>query len=78
MVRIQIHPFGTGYIQRTSSMKSTSPALVVNNNQPSFTWVDGLALLALFGVLWSLLHFGKGMLVAFDPSSVAPLDVSTV
>jgi NitT/TauT family transport system permease protein len=58
-------------------MKSTSPALVVNNNQPSFTWVDGLALLALFGLLWSLLHFGKGMLVAFDPSSVPELDFST-
>jgi NitT/TauT family transport system permease protein len=58
-------------------MKSTSPALVVNNNKPSLTWVDGLALLALFGVLWSLLHFGKGMLVAFDPSSVPALDFST-
>jgi NitT/TauT family transport system permease protein len=59
-------------------MKSTSPNLVVNDNsQPGFTWVDGLALLALFGMLWSVIHFGKGMLVAFDPASVPELDFST-
>ena len=58
-------------------MKSTSPSLVVNNNQPTFTWVDGLALLALFGVLWSVIHFGRGMLVAFNPASVPELDFST-
>ena len=59
-------------------MKSTSPNLIVNNScKPGFTWVDGLTLLALFGVLWSVIHFGKGMLVAFDPASVPALDFST-
>ena len=58
-------------------MKSTSPQLVRENKQPNFTWVDGLVLLTLFGMLWSVMHFGQGMLVAFDPTSVPELDFST-
>lgn len=58
-------------------MKSTSPQLIADNNRPSFTWVDGLVLLTLFGVLWSVMHFGQGMLVTFDPASVPELDFST-
>ena len=58
-------------------MKSTSPQLAVETGQPGFTWIDGLVLLILFGVFWSVMHFGRGMLVAFDPTSVAPLDFST-
>ena len=57
-------------------MKSTSPQLVIENKQPNFTWVDGLVLLTLFGMLWSVMHFGQGMLVAFDPTSVPELDFS--
>ena len=59
-------------------MKSTSPQLVVSINRPSFTWVDGLVLLTVLGLLWSVMHFGKGMLVAFNPASVPELDFSTV
>ena len=58
-------------------MKSTSPQLVVDNEKPKFTWVDGLVLLTLFGMLWSVMHFGQGMLVAFNPASVPELDFST-
>ncbi len=58
-------------------MKSTSPQLVVGNNKTGFTWVDGVVLLALFGVLWSFMHFGRGMLVAFNPAAVAATDFST-
>ena len=58
-------------------MNSTSPQLVVGNNQPGFTWVDGLVLLSLFGVLWSFMHFGRGMLVAFNPAAVVEADFST-
>jgi len=58
-------------------MKSTSPQLVVNDSKPNFTWVDALVLLTLFGMLWSVMHFGHGMLVAFDPASVPELDYST-
>ena len=58
-------------------MKSTSPQLVVNNEKPKFTWVHGLVLLTLFGLLWSVMHFGQGMLVAFNPASVPELDFSS-
>ena len=58
-------------------MKSTSPQLVIDNKQPNFTWIDGLVLLTLFGMLWSVMHFGQGMLVAFNPASVPELDFST-
>ncbi|MEI6734472.1 MAG: ABC transporter permease subunit [Comamonadaceae bacterium] len=58
-------------------MKSTSPQLAVGNHQPGFSWVDGLVLLSLFGVLWSFMHFGRGMLVAFNPAAVSEADFST-
>ena len=58
-------------------MKSTAPQLVVENVRPGLTKVDGLVVLILFGLLWSVMHFGHGMLVAFDPSKVPELDVST-
>ncbi|MDE2075591.1 MAG: ABC transporter permease subunit [Burkholderiales bacterium] len=58
-------------------MKSTSPQLVVKTVQPSFTKVDGIVLLTLFGLLWSAMHFGHGMLAAFDPAKMPELDTST-
>lgn len=58
-------------------MKSTSPQLVIYNKQLSFSWIDGLVLVALFGILWSVMHFGQGMLVTFDPTAVPALDFST-
>lgn len=33
-------------------------------------------MLALLGLLWSALHFGKGMLVHFDPTAVPQVDNS--
>jgi len=59
------------------TLKHTAPQLAVNEKSPrGFGWVDGLVLLALMGLLWSALHFGKGMLVHFDAASTAPLDAS--
>ena len=58
-------------------MKITSPQLVVESVQPTFTKVDGIVLLALFGLLWSAMHFGHGMLAAFDPTKMPELDMST-
>ena len=58
-------------------MKSLAPQLVVNQHRPRFTWVDGLVLAVLFGLFWSAMHFGRGMLVAFDPAGVPELDFST-
>jgi NitT/TauT family transport system permease protein len=58
-------------------MKSLAPQLVVDQHRPRFTWVDGLVLAVLFGLFWSAMHFGRGMLVAFDPAGVPALDFST-
>lgn len=58
-------------------MKITSPQLVVETVQPKFTRVDGIVLLAIFGLLWSTMHFGHGMLAGFDPARIPELDTST-
>ncbi|HEY8906900.1 MAG TPA: ABC transporter permease subunit [Rhodoferax sp.] len=58
-------------------MNSTSPQLIIDKQQPELGWVDALVLLTLFGLLWSVMHFGHGMLVAFNPAAVPDLDVST-
>src|ERR1035441_4937151 len=57
-------------------MESTAPQLAVIEGRRSFGWVDGLVMLALLGLLWSALHFGKGMLVHFDPATVPQVDSS--
>ena len=57
-------------------MKSTAPQLVVEPVRPGFTKADGLVLLVIFGLLWSVMHFGQGMLVTFDPARMAQLDTS--
>ena len=57
-------------------MKSTAPQLAVIEGRRGFGWVDGLVMLALMGLLWSALHFGKGMLVHFDPATMPQIDSS--
>ncbi|MCX7275957.1 MAG: ABC transporter permease subunit [Burkholderiales bacterium] len=57
-------------------MKNTAPQLKVDTQRRGFSWIDGLVLLSVFGLLWSVMHFGHGMLVAFDPGSVPELDFS--
>lgn len=57
-------------------MKSTAPQLAVATVRPTFTRIDGIVLLTLFGLLWSAMHFGHGMLVAFDPAQATPFDFS--
>ena len=57
-------------------MKNTSPQLCVQNEPRTFGWIDAAVMLALFGLLWSALHFGKGMLVHFDDSTVLQVDAS--
>src|SRR6201985_1579129 len=32
----------------------------------SFSWVDFVVLIGVFGLSWTILHFGKGMIVHFD------------
>ncbi|HEY8100327.1 MAG TPA: ABC transporter permease subunit [Burkholderiaceae bacterium] len=57
-------------------MKGISSQLAVNEARHGFSWVDGLVMAMLFGLLWSALHFGKGMLVHFDPSAQPTIDSS--
>ena len=56
--------------------RGTAPQLAVAEAPRGFGWVDAVVMLALLGLLWSALHFGKGMLVHFDPASVAEVDPS--
>ena len=58
-------------------MKNTPPQLIVQPVRPGFGATDALVLLAVFGLLWSALHFGRGMVVAFDGSNAQVLDFST-
>ena len=55
---------------------STAPQLAVVPERRAFGWVDGVVMLALLGLLWSALHFGKGMLVHFDPAALPQVDNS--
>ena len=58
-------------------MKTTSPQLTAYEEvKPGFGWIDALVLAVLFGLLWSALHFGQGMLVHFDPSDQLEVDSS--
>jgi NitT/TauT family transport system permease protein len=52
----------------------TAPQLAVTAARRSFGWVDGLVMLSLLGLLWSALHFGKGMIVHFDAASMPEVD----
>ena len=57
-------------------MKSSAPQLSVQAAPRVFGWIDAAVMLALFSLLWSTLHFGKGMLVHFDESMVLQIDSS--
>jgi NitT/TauT family transport system permease protein len=57
-------------------MKSTAPRLVLKEEPRGFGWTDALVLLAIMGLLWSTMHFGRGMLVQFNPANEPPLDTS--
>lgn len=57
-------------------MKSTAVQLAVKPQPRVFGWVDAVVLAALLGLLWSALHFGKGMIVHFDPASMPDVDAS--
>jgi len=57
-------------------MKTTSPQLTSYEEKQGFGWIDGLVMAVLFGLLWSVLHFGKGMLVHFDPADKLTIDSS--
>jgi NitT/TauT family transport system permease protein len=51
-------------------MKAENSTLTAAEGRNVFGWVDIVVLLGLFGLLWSVLHFGRGMIVHFDENSV--------
>ncbi|MBU6257765.1 MAG: ABC transporter permease subunit [Burkholderiales bacterium] len=55
---------------------TTAPQLAVTRERRGFGWVDALVMLALLGLLWSTLHFGRGMFVQFNPAAVPAIDAS--
>jgi NitT/TauT family transport system permease protein len=57
-------------------MATVAPNLTVKTEPRAFGWVDGVVLAALLGLLWSALHFGKGMLVHFDARAMPAIDTS--
>jgi NitT/TauT family transport system permease protein len=55
-------------------MKAALPQLTASEHRGTFGWLDAVVLLGLFGLLWSVLHFGSGMMVHFDENAAPPLD----
>src|ERR1700722_18483657 len=49
-------------------MKSTATQLGAAEIRRTFSWVDIFVLLGVFGLLWTILHFGRGMVIHFDES----------
>ena len=47
-----------------------------SEERTTFGWIDVGVLLTIFGLLWSVLHFGRGMLVHFDEGHMPPLSTS--
>ncbi|MBV9105766.1 MAG: ABC transporter permease subunit [Verrucomicrobia bacterium] len=47
-------------------MKSTATQLGAAQIKRTFSWVDVIVLLGVFGLLWTILHFGRGMVIQFD------------
>ena len=57
-------------------MKSKTAELTATKGKGAFGWTDFIVLLGLFGLCWSVLHFGRGMIVHFDENAAPPLDTA--
>ena len=55
-------------------MNPEMPQFTAAEHRGRFGWLDVVILSGLFGLLWSVLHFGGGMLVHFDEQAMAPLE----
>src|SRR5438876_8796837 len=47
-------------------MKITATQLGTAEIKRTFSWVDLVILLSIFGLAWTILHFGRGMAVHFE------------
>jgi NitT/TauT family transport system permease protein len=57
-------------------MRTPGATTTASEERTAFGWVDAVVLLAIFGQLWSVLHFGRGMLVYFDESQMLQLSTN--
>ena len=57
-----------------SPMNPDLPQFNAAEHRGRFGWLDVVILAGIFGLFWSVLHFGGGMLVHFDEQSVVPLE----
>ena len=57
-------------------MRVSAAISTASEERAAFGWVDAVVLLAIFGLLWSVLHFGRGMLVHFDESQMPQLSTN--
>jgi NitT/TauT family transport system permease protein len=57
-------------------LKRRPPISAASEERTTFGWVDVAVLLTIFGLLWSMLHFGHGMFVHFDQGHMPPLSTS--
>ena len=57
-------------------MRVSTAISTASEERAAFGWVDAVVLLAIFGLLWSVLHFGRGMLVHFDESQMPQLSTN--
>lgn len=55
-------------------MNPDLPQFTAAEHRGRFGWLDVVILAGLFGLLWSVLHFGGGMLTHFDEHAMAPLE----
>jgi NitT/TauT family transport system permease protein len=55
-------------------MNPDLPQFNAAEHRGRFGWLDVVILAGIFGLFWSVLHFGGGMLVHFDEQSVVPLE----
>jgi NitT/TauT family transport system permease protein len=54
-------------------MKSTATQLGAQETGRSFSWVDIVVLVGVFGLLWTILHFGRGMVTHFDENQTVEM-----
>src|SRR6202022_1038876 len=59
------------------AMKLPSIQLGAAEIRRSFTWVDFVILIGVFGFAWTVLHFGKGMIVHFDENQSPAISTDT-
>ena len=55
-------------------MNPDLPQFTAAEHRGRFGWLDVVILAGLFGLFWSVLHFGGGMLVQFDEKAMPPLE----